>query len=184
MGAYDTGRHPWLGPTQLLIADAVVREQPFLGICLGHQLAAVALGGAVSLRPEGPGSGLAPVSPTDTLRDDPVLASLPAGCETIEWNNDIVSELPAGAVVLSHDQAGHPQVVRYGTRAWGLQCHPEITPEIFDAWVEGKPLPGHVADAARLRESRSEVHAALPRIERAWRPAMTAFFRLTREQAR
>lgn len=183
MGAYDTSRYTWLGPTQRLIADAVVRETLFLGICLGHQLAAVALGGAVSLRPQGPGSGVMPVAPTAALSQDPVMSALPKGCVTVEWNNDIVSELPTGAVVLSHDEAGHPQIVRYAANAWGVQCHPEVTAEVFDSWVAGKPLPTHIADAERLAEITTEVHRAIPRLEHDWTPAMTSFFGRARDRS-
>ena len=154
MGAYDTSRHSWLDPTQRLIAEALALEVPFLGLCLGHQLAAVALGGGVSLRPEGPGSGVAPVTPTSELTDDPVFAALPANSVTIEWNNDIVSELPTGAVVLSRDEADHPQIVRYGRLAWGVQCHPEVTAAVFDSWLTTKPAPPHLA--ARRDAIRSQ----------------------------
>ena len=49
MGACDDAVAPWLAPTRALIADAVARQVPTLGVCLGHQLAAVALGGTVGI---------------------------------------------------------------------------------------------------------------------------------------
>lgn len=179
MAAYDDAHFPWLPATRRLIAETVVREVPFLGFCLGHQLAAIALGGTVSLRPQGPGRGVAPVNPTAALADDPLFSLLPGDTVSVEWNRDIVSELPAGAVTLSRDSAGHPQLVRFGPRAWGLQCHPEVTADVFDTWVVDHPLPAAVADAERVAAITAEVHASLPRIERDWAPPMEAFFALT-----
>ena len=80
---------------------------------------------------------------------------------------------------LSRDSAGHPQLVRFGPRAWGLQCHPEVTAEVFDVWVVDQPLPAAVADAERVAAISAEVHASLARIERDWSPPMEAFFALT-----
>ena len=57
MGACDDAVAPWLAPTRALIADAVARGVPTLGVCLGHQLAAVALGGTVGRNPSGRPSG-------------------------------------------------------------------------------------------------------------------------------
>src|SRR5689334_19811156 len=53
MGAHDDDTHPWLGPSKELVREAATQGTPTLGICLGHQLAAVALGGVVRPNPRG-----------------------------------------------------------------------------------------------------------------------------------
>ncbi len=63
MGANDDDLAPWLAPTRALLAGAVALGVPTLGVCLGHQLAAVALGGTVGRNPSGRTSGLVPVQP-------------------------------------------------------------------------------------------------------------------------
>ncbi len=176
MGAYESARFPWLTHIEQLIADAVLRDVPFLGICLGHQLAAIALGGTVTLRSSGPGTGVWPLIATDELASDPVFAHTPPQTHTVVWNHDVVDVLPTGAVVLARDADDFPSLVRLAPRAWGTQFHPEVTAEVFAVWASAAPTPPSIGGPARVAEIVAEVGAALPAIDTTWRPAMTAFF--------
>ncbi|GAB96050.1 hypothetical protein KILIM_031_00220 [Kineosphaera limosa NBRC 100340] len=178
MGAYDAGHYPWLLPTQRLIAEAVVQETPFLGLCLGHQLAAVALGGSVTLRPQGPSRGLVPMTGTEQLADDPLFRGMPRQGPTVAFNADVVDTLPRGAVVLGRDPFGHPHLVRYAPRAWGAQFHPEVTSAMFAAWARMKAVSE--AEAEEAAAMITEVSTALPRIDTLWQTTMRSFFRQVR----
>jgi GMP synthase-like glutamine amidotransferase len=96
MGACDDAVAPWLAPTRSLIADAVAHGIPTLGVCLGHQLTSVALGGSIGRNPSGRTVGLVPVRLTDAGSADPLLAGL-GGQPAVHYNDDVVLELPVGA---------------------------------------------------------------------------------------
>lgn len=178
MGSYDDARFAWLGPVKQLIADATVRELPFLGVCLGHQLAAVALGGVVALRPEGPARGMMPVLPTPELPADPVFSALPVGARTMQWNGDVVVDLPTGATMLTTDELGHPQTVRYGPKAWGVQCHPEVGPEEVGLWIGTERASGTGLSPAQLDALAATLPDELAEMATQWTPAIRRFFAL------
>lgn len=118
MSACDDAVAPWLAPTRDLIADAVAREVPTLGVCLGHQLASVALGGSVGRNPSGRTTGVVPVALTDAGASDPLLAGVD-GALAVHYNDDVVLEVPTGATVLATLPDGRPQALRFGPSAWG-----------------------------------------------------------------
>ena len=155
MGVHDLDAHPWLGPERSLIRAAVDAGLPVLGVCLGAQQLAAALGAEVTTGPTeeaGPGR----VELTADGRRDPVLGpeynglsgtSLPC----VHWHRDTFS-LPDGAVHLAATRDFPHQAFRCGPRAYGLQFHVEVDGELADAW---RPhLPGAVelgdADVARV----------------------------------
>lgn len=150
MGADDDARHPWLTDTKVLIRAAVADGTPILGICLGHQLMASALGGLVTRNPSGRTSGLVPIGWTDAGRADELLSAIPADAGVIHYNDDIAATLPDDAVVLAVTNDGAPQAVRYAPRAWGVQFHPEVTPATFGAWSD---VPSHHAQATYAASS-------------------------------
>ncbi len=177
MGAYDDATHHWLGPVKALLRSAVARGLPTLGICLGHQLLAVACGGRVAPNPAGRVMGLVDLALTDDGCADPVLAGVRPPRRAVRWNQDIVVELPPGARLLAADAAGVTQAFGVGERAWGLQFHPEASPDLVRTWAvrtatgtsaDGRPTPGEVASAladvesaeADLRRVSSTVAAA------------------------
>lgn len=153
MSANSENDHPWLAPTRTLLADAVRAQLPTLGICLGHQLLASALGGTVRVNELGPRIGLTSVALTESGQDDPLLGS-PVARRGVHWNEDIVTDLPSGAVRLATAPDGTVQAARFAPRAWGVQFHPEVTEAIFREWATDYPdrsdldvLGDSVADA-------------------------------------
>jgi len=134
MGATDDSEHGWLAPTRALLARTVAENIPTLGVCLGHQLLAVALGGTVGRNPSGPAVGLRSVTLTDAGRLDPLLAGAEQ-CRAIHYNQDVVLTAPDGTVVLATAPDGTIQAARFAERAWGVQFHPEVSPALFASWL-------------------------------------------------
>jgi GMP synthase (glutamine-hydrolysing) len=167
MGAYDDDAHPWLTATKGLIASTVQQGKPFLGICLGHQLAAVALGGEVVPNPHGHAKGLTPIGHTAAGSDDVLMQVVEPGAPSVMWNYDIVSRLPDGAVALAYSPDGTVQAARFATLAWGVQFHPEASPDVFDGWTVSKPsaVAPHGID---VPAAARHIRAAEPELRRHW----------------
>lgn len=133
MGANDD--LPWFAPLASLIRDAHQAGTPTLGICLGHQLIARALGGRVTTNPAGIQLGVRDVGWTDEARRDVLfrrLAGEPA--RAVHWNDDVVSSVPAGSVVLARSE-GAVQALRHGPAMWGVQWHPEADDAVVGRWA-------------------------------------------------
>ncbi len=139
-----------------LITDALRREIPVLGVCLGAQLLAVAGGGSVFPGPSGPEVGWGPVALAAECADDRLFAGLPETLTVMHWHGDTF-DLPDGAVRL-FDNSNYPnQGFRLGPTAWGMQFHLEVTP----AAVEGF-LAAFAADAERAEGGAEAIRAATP----------------------
>ena len=134
MDVWQEDRHPWLVPEKAAIRRWVEDlRRPYLGICLGHQLLAAALGGEVSpmTRPE---VGLADVALTPAGRSDPLLSGFGPTVETFQWHGAEVSRLPDHATILAANAACPVQAMRWGDHAYGFQYHVEITPATVSEW--------------------------------------------------
>lgn len=171
MGACDDADAPWLAATRSLLADAVARGVPTLGVCLGHQLAAVGLGGTVGRNPSGRTMGTVPVRLTGAAASDPLLGGLD-GLPAIHYNDDVVLELPVGATVLATLPDGRPQALRFGPAAWGVQFHPETSPEVFGAWLRWDSPEGLTPEQEDLL---AEVGAAREVLRASWQPLAERF---------
>lgn len=185
MGANDDADFAWLSTTKDLVRQAAQAQLPTLGICLGHQLIAVALGGTVIRNPNGHATGLTPVALTEAGGTDPLLASASSSAVAVQWNHDVVVELPPEAVSLATAPDGTVQAARFGPQMWGVQFHPEATPEIFDAWTVDKPsakIPRE--DGIDVFAAAAEIRAASGDLQRDWRVLADRFAtRLVDERA-
>lgn len=173
MGHADDDVAPWLPATRELIRTAAKGEVPTLGICLGHQLAAAALGGTVGRNPHGRTLGVLTVAGGADLAADRVLADA-AGAPVVQWNDDIVTALPSGATALATNQRDDLLLARFAPTVWGVQGHPEADETIVAAWaakdVDSSELVG--VDVPALL---AQIEAAGPAVEAAWRPVVAAF---------
>ena len=134
MSVNDDGQLPWLADEKRAIGEAVRAGVPFFGACLGVQLLAASLGARVFAGPK-PEVGLLPVPLTDAAIDDPVFRGLPRELLALQWHGDTF-ELPDGAVLLAYSPAYPHQAFRWGTKAYGVQFHLEISAEMVRQWVE------------------------------------------------
>jgi GMP synthase (glutamine-hydrolysing) len=150
MGVLDTAEHPHLAREVELIAAMVHAERPVLGVCLGAQLMAHALGATVYAGEQAE-IGFGSVSLTRAGREDPVLGNL--GTEILpvmHWHQDTF-ELPDGARWLARSELYPHQAFCLGERAYGLQFHLEVDRQLADAWREHLPTGVTLTDSARLQ---------------------------------
>lgn len=133
MGAYEEEDYPYLYRVQELIREAVSIRMPTLGICLGGQLIARALGAHV--RPNRVKEiGWYPVHLTKEGQAAPLLAGLPPEFPVFQWHGDTFA-LPDGAVLLATGQTCTNQAFVYKDCIWALQFHLEVTPTMIGHWA-------------------------------------------------
>jgi GMP synthase (glutamine-hydrolysing) len=159
MGAGDNERFPFLNPLMDYMAEAVHRDIPLIGICLGGQLLASALGGRVHSGSRGE-KGVRMVKATPAGDADPLLAGLSPAFAAFQWHNDSF-DLPPGAVHLASSEACPGQLFRF-RRAYGLQFHPEVDEAIVARWVGHCGAdPSHIAKFKEGKERLDATAAAL-----------------------
>jgi GMP synthase-like glutamine amidotransferase len=163
MGVSDEGRYPWLGPEKAFIADAIASGKTVVGVCLGAQLIAEALGARVYPNREKE-IGWMPVELTDAGRGSRLFGFLPAEIEVFHWHGDTF-DLPAGAVHLARSGPCANQAFVHDGRVLGLQFHLESTPGSVAAIVaecadEIVPAP-HIQGAARMLAAGADDYARL-----------------------
>jgi GMP synthase (glutamine-hydrolysing) len=159
MGGPQSANDQELAGELHFIQQALDTKTPVLGICLGAQLIAKALGAHVYRNPEKE-IGWAPVYLTDAAADDPVFGRLPSPSMLFHWHNETFM-LPPGAVSLAYSDKCRQQAFRFHDTIYGIQFHPEITPEMIvdwsaqsvncgDAATLDAPLDPHAADSSPL----------------------------------
>ena len=183
MGAHDDDTYAWLTDVKRLVRSATEDETPVLGVCLGHQLVAVALGGDVVANPLGQQIGVVGVGWTRDAHDDRLFAPLAAlgpDVPAVQWNNDVVSRLPEGAVDLAHTGRGELQAARFTPAVWGVQWHPEAGEEIIRPWAD-HDRDDAVERGVDVDRYLADVEAARDDLRATWQTLADRFVEICRD---
>ena len=134
MNVYEDDRYPFLKKEDLFIKEAIQRGKHILGICLGAQLIAKALGARVTKSPVKE-TGWSKVSLTEEGSKDRLFVALPKAFPVFQWHEDTF-ETPNWGKLLATSTAVPNQAFRYGDNAYGLQFHLEVTKEMIREWTD------------------------------------------------
>jgi len=134
MDVWQEDEHPWLTQEKAAIRHAVIDlKMPYLGLCLGHQLLAQALGGDV-----GPSAqaeiGIMDVNLNEAGLKSPFLKGLSATQKCLQWHSAEVTKTPDGVEVLASSPACKVQAMSYGTQAFSMQYHVELEDDTVPNW--------------------------------------------------
>ncbi|MEE2907321.1 MAG: type 1 glutamine amidotransferase [Planctomycetota bacterium] len=161
----DDDSQPWMNAELECLAKATRADIPVLGICLGCQLLARALGGTVAKRATGPCLGWHETHLTPEGREDRLFAGLPWTWTTAFWNTWQVDGLPEDAHLLATNHQGDVHAWRYGVRTYAFQFHPEVAPNTLERWIDDEPAD--VTHAGTTKSAiMSQTQAEWPGFER------------------
>ena len=169
MSANDVDKFPFLLAELHWLREAVRRNLPTLGICLGAQLLAKALGAEVYRNPQ-PEIGWYEIELLTAAAEDHLFQDRAAKETVFHWHNDTF-DLPAGAVRLAQSPACRQQAFRFGKSSYGLQFHVEMVPDLMELW-----LREHEAKSAACAPDKIDAAAIRSAAATAF-PAMNSFSR-------
>ncbi len=163
--AYDDST-PWLAPQMDRMREANAVGMPIVGLCLGCQILARALGGKVERNPTGIEFGFTEVKLNPVGREDPIHTGIAWNAMMIQHHHDHVSQLPTGARLLASSAKCKVQTWALGLRTYGFQHHPEASAETLETWASTEPdaLREASLSANHVREQVARHYSAFERL--------------------
>jgi len=135
MDVWETTQYPWLQDEIAAVREWTwTRNRPFMGVCLGLQLLAKALGGEVGLA-RAPEVGFGKVDLNALGLGHPMMRGLSPSFKVMQWHHAEVTRVPAGAEVLASSQVSPVQIMSVGQDILATQFHGELTPALIERWA-------------------------------------------------
>ena len=134
MNVYEEDKYPFLKKEDEFLKEAIEKDLPTLGFCLGAQLIAKAKGAIVMKAPEKE-IGWFKISLDRNGTHDPLFRDFPRGIDVFQWHGDTF-EIPDGAIKLAESELCPNQAFRIGNNVYGLQFHIEVTGEMIQQWID------------------------------------------------
>lgn len=164
MSSLDDAEYSWLEDIRSLVRSVASDGRPALGICLGGQLMAQALGGETAVGDHGLETGVASVRWRPGAADDPIFRDLPNPFAVGTMHRDAITVLPPGAVWLGESTPYPNQAFRVADNVWGIQFHPEANHRQYESWASlfggpSNPAWEQIQEGARAFE-RAEASIA------------------------
>lgn len=154
MDVWEEQKFPWLAHEKAAIREWVSAGRPYLGMCLGNQLLANAMGGEVALMTAPPEVGMSKVQ---QLITDPIFTNIPELCTCFQWHGAEIVTPPPDARILATSPGCEIQGIAIGRHAYGLQFHMELTETTAAEWGA---LPEYAAALERVKGK-----GALPKLQ-------------------
>lgn len=165
MSVYQADTYPFLSKEISILERRIAADRPVLGVCLGAQLIARALGARVYKGEAGPEIGWNPVTVLNAGQTTPARHLDGAVTSMFHFHSDTF-DLPQGAELLASSDRYPHQIFRYGNNVWALQCHPEVHRRNITAWA-GSASDYFAADhGERIARYREETARYLPVLQR------------------
>ena len=145
MGVHDSDQYPWIPEEIGFIKEAIHSGKIVIGVCLGSQMIASALGARVYKNSE-PEMGFWPISFSRKAQQDSVFRHFPANLDVMHFHFDTYT-LPEGAILMAYSTVTPVQAFRYGTNVFALQFHSELTESnlpVFIRELESEIIPGQL----------------------------------------
>ena len=186
MNVDQAEHHPHLRTEIDVMREAVQRGKPVLGVCLGAQLLAAAMGAAVHPNPV-PEIGWYRLRTEPAAHEDRLFRHFERkACFVFQWHA-YTCQVPAGAVHLASTRNCRNQAYRIGDHAWGLQFHLEADDALIARWLASESGRAEISDrwsARRIAQIRAATHLRLPATQPLSERVFGEFVELVRPRAR
>ena len=167
MDVWEVEENPWLVAEKQAIRRWINQiGKPYLGVCLGHQLLADALGGTCG--PQNPAEiGVMNVQLTEAGVADPIFRNMPKVQKCLQWHSVCVAQPPENTTVLASSDDCRVQAMRVGDQAWSMQYHVELEPDTVENWgaiPAYKRALENALGATGLADTKADADASMAQI--------------------